>query len=111
MNLRWIVAASALAGAPAPAWAANAQHPYSNIDHRVDAGNDTGDARVDALNQAQLDGAAAGAHWVPGTAKVYPGRRAPRPYYPPYGIAVPYPGAPYPPPVYGWPAPVTPGWY
>ena len=39
---------------PCGARAANAAHPYSNIDRRVDAGNDTGDSQVDRLNQAQL---------------------------------------------------------
>jgi len=112
MNLRCLLAATALAGAPGMSWAADALHPYSHIDHRVDAGNDTGDSRVDALNQAQLDGAASrGARWVPGTATIYPGRRAPAPAYGTYGYAPVYPGYPYPPPVYGWPAPVTPSWY
>ena len=38
-----------------PASAANARHPYENIDHRVDRGNDTGDSQVERLNQAQLN--------------------------------------------------------
>ena len=42
------------------AWAADAAHPYSNIDHSVDAGNDTGDSQVDRLNQQQLDQAGSG---------------------------------------------------
>ena len=49
--------ASLIAGlvlvAPA-AMAANANQPYSNVDHRVDAGNNTGDAQVEQLNQQQL---------------------------------------------------------
>jgi hypothetical protein len=49
-----LVAAGLVLAAPAAALAANANHPYSNIDHRVDAGNNTGDAQVDQLNQAQL---------------------------------------------------------
>ena len=40
--------------APA-AMAANARTPYRNVDRSNDAGNDTGDARVDQLNNAQLD--------------------------------------------------------
>ena len=40
--------------APA-ALAANAGTPYRNVDHSNDAGNDTGDARIDQLNNAQLD--------------------------------------------------------
>jgi hypothetical protein len=39
----------------APAIAANADHPYSNVDKRNDAGNDTGDSRVDNLNNGQLN--------------------------------------------------------
>jgi hypothetical protein len=41
--------------APSPARAANAGDPYGNIDHRNDAGDDTGDSRVDALNANQLN--------------------------------------------------------
>jgi hypothetical protein len=37
------------------AHAANARHPYSNVNHANDAGNDTGDSRVDQLNSAQLN--------------------------------------------------------
>ena len=40
---------------PAPALAADAAAPYSNVDHRNDAGNDTGDRKVDRLNAGQLD--------------------------------------------------------
>ena len=39
----------------APAHAANWHNPYGNVDHRNDAGNDTGDSQVDSLNAAQLD--------------------------------------------------------
>ena len=46
-------AAFALSGNSAQA--ANAKHPYQNVDHRNDAGNDTGDSKVDALNSGQLD--------------------------------------------------------
>ena len=45
-----------LAGMTAPAsFAASADHPYSNVDHRQDAGNDTGDHRVGTLNEGQLN--------------------------------------------------------
>ena len=44
--------------APA-AMAANARHPYSNIDRRLDKGGPTGDDQVDRLNQQQLDAARA----------------------------------------------------
>ena len=50
-----LVAATALAVAPAPARAANADNPYGNVDHRNDAGNDTGDSKVDQLNAGQLN--------------------------------------------------------
>ena len=39
----------------APAFAANARQPYSNVDKRNDRGNDTGDSQVERLNQQQLD--------------------------------------------------------
>jgi hypothetical protein len=44
-----------LLAAPFAAHAADAEHPYSNIDHRYDAGNNTGDSQVDRLNEAQLE--------------------------------------------------------
>lgn len=53
-------AALALAlGALSPAMAANARHPYRNVDKRVDKGGPTGDSEVDKLNQQQLDAARA----------------------------------------------------
>lgn len=39
----------------APALAANADAPQSNVDKRNDAGNSTGNNKVDALNRGQLD--------------------------------------------------------
>ncbi len=51
-----VLAAGLMLGAPAAAIAANANNPYANVDHRVDAGNNTGDTQVDVLNQAQLNG-------------------------------------------------------
>ena len=50
-----LVVATALAFAPAPAHAANADNPHGNVDHRNDAGNDTGDSKVDQLNAGQLN--------------------------------------------------------
>jgi hypothetical protein len=47
--------AAGLALAPAKVMAAHAGAPYTNVDHRNDAGNDTGDSQVDALNAAQLN--------------------------------------------------------
>lgn len=49
-------AAAALAFGAAPAaMAAHAGSPYANVDRSNDAGNDTGDSKIDALNAAQLD--------------------------------------------------------
>jgi len=39
-----------------PVFAANAKHPYQNVDRRVDKGGPTGDDQVDRLNQQQLGG-------------------------------------------------------
>jgi hypothetical protein len=66
---------------------ANARNPYGNVDHRNDAGNDTGDNQVDQLNNAQLD----------------------QNYRGPYRQAAPPPGA-YPPAAYA-PPPPPPGAY
>jgi hypothetical protein len=41
--------------APTGAYAAHAGAPYTNVDHSNDAGNDTGDSRVDGLNANQLN--------------------------------------------------------
>lgn len=47
-------------GSLAPAaMAANARHPYRNVDRRIDKGGPTGDDQVDKLNQRQLDAARA----------------------------------------------------
>jgi hypothetical protein len=54
-----LFAALALVAAPAimpsAAHAAHAGAPYKNVDKRNDAGNDTGDSKVDQLNAAQLN--------------------------------------------------------
>lgn len=42
-----------------PAYAAHAGAPYANVNKANDAGNDTGDSQVDALNAAQLNQGAA----------------------------------------------------
>ena len=47
--------AAAVAAAPAVAFAANAKHPYSHVNHANDAGNRKGDAETARLNQQQLD--------------------------------------------------------
>ena len=50
-----MLAAGSFALASAPACAANADHPYQNVDPSNDKGNDTGDSQVDKLNSGQLD--------------------------------------------------------
>jgi hypothetical protein len=50
-----LAVATGLALAPAPGHAANADNPYGNVDRRNDAGNDTGDSKVDQLNAGQLN--------------------------------------------------------
>ena len=41
--------------APSVALAANAKHPYQNVNHANDKGNRTGDPETAKLNQQQLD--------------------------------------------------------
>lgn len=41
--------------APSTGFAAHAGAPYTNVDHSNDAGNDTGDSRVEGLNAGQLN--------------------------------------------------------
>jgi hypothetical protein len=91
--MRTILALSALTwlAASPMSFAANANNPYGNVDHRNDAGNDTGDSRVDALNQAQLNSGGT-VHY-----RAAPGYPRYTPYAPP-GYAYPPPGA-YPPPL------------
>jgi hypothetical protein len=97
--MRTILALSAitwLAATPA-SFAANANNPYGNIDHRNDAGNNTGDAQVEALNQAQLNSGGM-VHYR--TAPGYP-YNARSPQYAQPGYPYPPPGAyPPPPPAY-----------
>lgn len=58
-----------LAGVASPsAFAANARHPYSNVDHSNDKGNDTGNAQVERLNAMQLDRARGGTGMMSGQA-------------------------------------------
>ena len=87
--------------ASAGAWAANARNPYGNVNHANDAGNDTGDAQVEALNRAQLSHTGGGS--LRGYAPGPYGYAAPRPYYgaPVYAAPRPY----YPAPVYLAPRP------
>ncbi len=59
MKIATMLAAFALVAAPAMipsvAHAAHAGAPYKNVDKRNDAGNDTGDSKVDQLNAQQLN--------------------------------------------------------
>ena len=55
-----LIALAFAIGAASPVLAANARHPYQNIDRRVDAGNPTGDDATDRLNAQQLDSARGG---------------------------------------------------
>jgi hypothetical protein len=57
MSLKWIIPALlVLPGLVSQAaYAANAKTPYANVNHKNDAGNDTGDAQVDKLNEMQLN--------------------------------------------------------
>jgi len=82
---RLLLACLVLALAASPASAANARHPYQNVDPLVDAGNGTGDRYVDDLNARQLDRTYYGYGRPP--VPFY----APRPYYPAPGF---YPPAP-----------------
>jgi hypothetical protein len=84
----------------APGWAANARNPYGNVNHANDAGNDTGDAQVSELNQAQLDEAQPAAPYPYSYAPARPysySNVAPPAYYPPAPVYV-TPRAYY----YGW---------
>jgi hypothetical protein len=54
------VTVAAGAVAPSVALAANARHPYRNVNHANDAGNRKGDAETAKLNQQQLDQVKAG---------------------------------------------------
>ena len=50
-----ISAASVLALTPSAGFAAHAGDPYRNVDRSNDMGNDTGDSRVDGLNDQQTN--------------------------------------------------------
>lgn len=59
MKITAMLAAFALIGAPAlvpsVAHAAHAGAPHKNVNKKNDAGNDTGDSKVDQLNAQQLN--------------------------------------------------------
>ena len=94
MLRRLLSASLALALSASPALAANARNPYRNVDPRVDAGNETGDAYVDELNGSQLGQNPYGYGRSPAPF------RGPRPYYPAPGYYGPAPYD-YAPPYYG----------
>lgn len=85
---------------------ADARDPYGDINHRVDAGNNTGDSEVDRLNAAQLDenyhnpamGAPAAGPGFGAAPSAYPQTYAqpayapPPAYYAQPGYAAPQPG-------------------
>jgi hypothetical protein len=81
--------AATTALAPSTARAANAGNPYGNVDHSNDAGNDTGDSRVDGLNAQQSN-------------ENYKGVVEPRP---PRGTVMAVPARPDMPPPPGMPPP------
>jgi opacity protein-like surface antigen len=59
-KLALLTALAATLAAPSIAMAANAKHPYQNVNHKNDAGNTTGDEATAKLNQQQLDQIKAG---------------------------------------------------
>ena len=92
MKVVTILAGALILGAPLAVRAANADHPYQNIDHSNDAGNNTGDQQVDRLNQAQLNTSGVPASSYPSGGSRY---AQPQAYYSPA----------YEPPAYYRPAP------
>jgi hypothetical protein len=84
---------------PVSTYAANAGNPYGNVDHSNDAGNDTGDSRVEGLNSKQLDGNYQGSvqpRAPSGTGMAMPEQPGAMP--PPPGVMPPPPGVMPPPP-------------
>ena len=71
--LATVVVVGAVTCCVMPAQAANAKHPHTNVDKRVDKGGDTGDAQVEKLNQQQLDSI----HAQNGSGMAQPGLGAP----------------------------------
>lgn len=99
---------AALAGlmAPIACLAADASHPYQNVDPTVDAGNNTGDDQVEALNQAELDRLPTPSPYVPTGPIAMPYPLAPT-YYAPPPVYYPPPQYYPPPPIYYPPAPFS----
>ena len=77
MKITLALAGAFLLAAPMAAYAANAAHPYSNVDHRNDAGNNTGDSQVDRLNAQQLQ-----SNGQPGQTMAASPSYQPQAYYP-----------------------------
>ena len=66
------VLALAAGASSRPALAAHAGAPYKNVNHKNDAGNDTGDSQVDQLNAAQLNSNYQGGNPPPAGSAVSP---------------------------------------
>lgn len=56
-----------IASSPAIIDVAHAGAPNKNVNHRNDAGNNTGDSEVDRLNSMQLDENYKGPYYAPGS--------------------------------------------
>ncbi len=110
ISLRGVLACTVALGAAAllsgTAYAANWHDPYGNVDHRVDAGNDTGDSQVDQLNAQQLNENYRGPYYIGRPPP--PGVRPPA--YVPNGYSPPAPPGYYPPASAGYPPPPPPGY-
>ena len=106
--MRLTIAAVIAFGMAAPAClAANASNPYGNIDPTNDAGNDTGDLQVEALNQAQIDdGPRPDMRPAPVYQRSYAYAPTPVPYAPPDAYYPREPEAYAPPPPYAAPYPL-----
>ena len=61
---------------------ANADNPQTNVNPKVDAGNSTGDSKVDNLNAGQLNRNYRGPAYAPGQTKPGPGSATPSPAAP-----------------------------
>jgi len=60
-----LIALAFTVGMASPVFAANARHPYQNVDRRNDAGGPTGDQETERLNQQQLQSLGGGGQSMP----------------------------------------------
>ncbi|MBV8913315.1 MAG: hypothetical protein JOZ05_09780 [Acetobacteraceae bacterium] len=72
-----LIALAFAAGIASPVLAANARHPYQNVDRRVDAGNPTGDDTTARLNDQQLNSIRGGGGGLGGSGMPMPSQGAP----------------------------------